>query len=392
MKPLKYLCLVLAAAGALFAGAARADLAVEFDGSFWWVIQEQNENGIMQVGTLDDAAQEASGFNLKRLRVSLEPSLPEYHLYSKAQVEFSEQPMLLDGWISWQPLPLVGIYVGQMKIPAPYETLQSEYSTDFITRSAFAQRVDNFTLAMTPYESPLTGLDAHLRDVGIAVKGSWDAGQKWDVLKYFLMVSNGLGANLHIGGNESPGFIISNNFGDYLYGARVELSPFEWLTVGGYYDSNVHHNMLFRDKATVLDLDRTSWDTDLQVRLPWGFRAAGMYGEGTVNDDWLRLGKKDYEFTGWEARLVKGFFKDRLEFGARFDNYTWETLESGIPSKEDRWTYGINWNPVPQFRMQLNYLTKTSAIPFEEDLKDNIVFLNIETDLEADLQLALKPK
>ncbi len=379
MKKLQgFLAGLIILGGAFLAGAARADLEIITDASFWWVIQEQNENGIMQIRTEDDAAREASGFNLKRARISLLPSAPQYNLYAKVQAEFSQQVNLLDAWISYRPVPFFNLYVGQMKIPSTYEVLTDEYSLDFITRTVFSQKVVNYSLATSTYEGPLTGLDAHLRDVGIGFQGSWDAGQKWDVIKYFVMVGNGLGANFSIGNAESPGFMVSNNFGDYLYGARLELAPLEWIKLGGHYDYNVHHNMLFRDRATVLDLDRTSWSTDLTIKTPWGLRAVGMYGEGVIADDWLTLDKKDYQYEGWETRVIQGFFNDRLELAARFDTYRWETNESGEPSHEDHWTYGVNWKPIPQMRLQLDYLTKTTVIAFEKDLNDNIVFLNIE--------------
>jgi len=391
-KPQAFIIAALIIGAAFFAGAVRADLEIIGDTSFWWVIQEQNENGILQIRTMDEAAREASGFNFKRARLSVLPSVPQYHLYSKFQAEFSQTVNLLDAWASFQPLPLFGLYVGQMKIPSTYEVLTDEYHLDFITRTQFSQRVVNYSLATSTYESPLTGMDSHLRDVGLGFKGSWDAGQKWDVVNYFLMAGNGLGANLGISNKESPGFMVSNNFGDYLYAGRLEIAPLQWVRLGGHYDYNVHKNMLFRDRVSVFDLDRTSWSTDLSLTAPWSMRVLGMYGQGVIADDWLTLDKKDYQYTGWEVRVLQGFFNNRLELAVRFDTYVWETNESGQSSHEDHWTYGINWNPVPQFRAQLNYITKTSVIPFEKDLNDNIVFLNLEAQLDTILNPELLKK
>ena len=48
---------------------ARNTLDVETDMSLWWVVYEESENGIIQAGSLDEAAQATSGFNIKQGRV-----------------------------------------------------------------------------------------------------------------------------------------------------------------------------------------------------------------------------------------------------------------------------------------------------------------------------------
>jgi len=378
--------MVLLVTGALLPSLAFADLSAQADVSFWWDIVEQDENGARQLGTDDLAAQETSGFRLNRARITLFPSLPEYHLYGKAQAEFADTPMLLDCWISWKPISLFNIYVGQMKIPSTYEVGIDEYHLDFITRGNFSKNVTSWSLADTPFDSTIKGLNTRQRDMGFGFKGAWQAGQSWDVFKYFLMVSNGIGADQGIGGKEGQGLFTGNNFGDYFYGARAEVSPLEWLTLGGYYSINNHDHLLYRDGKSVIDLGRTSWDVDAQAKLPWGFRAAALYGDGHIRDYWGGYNGRDrYRYLGWEAKIIKGFWNDKLELGVRFDRYRDDLNYSPYPTTQDNWTYGINWNPLPQFRLQLDYITKDTIQENHTDLADNIIFMQIEMLLDSPL-------
>lgn len=389
MKLHKYLLIGFFITAVLFAQDSKAELSAEADVSFWWVIYEENENGILQEVSKDKAAQSASGFYLNRARIILYPSLPEYKLFSKLQVQLEGDVQLLDAWLSYRPISLVNIYVGQMKVPSTYEVATNEFDLDFITRSAFSRNVVNYSLLKTPYESPFRGLNSHMRDLGIGIKGSWDAGQDRDVFRYFVMIGNGLGSNLNIGGSGNPGFMVGNKFGDYFYGIRAEALPFEWMTIGGHYNYNVHNNMLFNDKKTVYDIDRTSWSADCRLKLPWGFRATGMYGQGVIDDNWLRIDKKNYEYAGWEAKVFKEFFNDKLELGVRYDSYGYEINESGQTIDENDWTFGINYKPISFVRLQLNYMIKDTVHPYEKDLRDNVVFFNVEADIESSLNSVL---
>jgi hypothetical protein len=364
---------------------AEAEILTEADLSIWWVIHEEMENGIRQTGTGDEAAQEASGFNLNRARASLYYSVPERDLLGKLKLRMEDDVIVHDAWISYQPFRLFHIYIGQMKIPSTYEVMTEEHKLDFITRSTFSSVVSNYSLARTPYISPLQGFNSYNRDIGVGIKGSWKAGLERDVFKYFVMAGNGLGANNDIGGKEDIGFMSSNEFGEYFYGIRAELCPWEWISLGGHHNCNVHRDMLFKDELTVFDLDRSSWSADIQISLPLGFRAGGLYGEGVVDDDWFRDGKKNYEYSSWEAKLLKSFFNNKLEAGVRVDSYEHEYNESGDVIYEDHWTCGINYNPCPEVRLQLNYITKDTVQDYEEDLDDDIIFMNIQLFFQAGL-------
>jgi hypothetical protein len=386
IKPIMLLLILLSGLSAGFIPcSARADIKAESYLSFWWTIYEEMENEALQLGTEDEAAEVASGFSLNKARLSFYYLIPEHHIQSKVKLRMEGSFAVYDAYISYQPSDLFKLYMGQMKVPSTYEVLTSEHLLDFITRTTLSSNIVNYSLSKTPYDSDLHDINCGNRDLGFGIKGSWNAGQDHDVFRYFLMVANGMGVGMYIGGEEKKRFIISNEFGDYFYGIRLDLSPWEWMTLGGHYDYNIHHDILLNDEETVYDLDRTSYSADLRLLLPFNFRLTGLYGEGVVDDDWFQDGKKDYEFSGWEARLFKGFLENKLEMGVRYDTYSFEYNESGDITHENHWTYGINYQPLEGLRLQMNYITKDTESEYQDDLDDNIIFLNVQLFFQAGL-------
>lgn len=375
--------LIFTACVFLAAGKAVGEVRTSGDLSMWWIIYEDVENGFRQAFTDDESAQEASGFGINRARINFYYLQPEHHILGRINLRMEQKIMLYDVYVSYQPIDLFHIYLGQMKVPSTYEALTEEYNLDFASRTTLSSNISDYSLSRAPYISSLQGVRSYYRDIGVGVKGSWDAGTDHDVFKYFVMVSNGLGANYDIGAKENDGFMMSNEFGEYFYGVRADVSPWKWMTIGGHHSRNVHNNMLYRDKSQVFDFNRSSWSADMRLDLPWNFKAVGMYGEGYVDDDWFRDGKKNYEYSGWEAKVLKGFLDGKLELGVRYDTYEYELYESDDPVTEDHWTYGINFKPHPVTRIQLNYITKDTDSEYEEDLDDNIVLMNVEMFLEA---------
>ncbi len=364
----------------------RAEIRTESELSFWWIIHEEMETGALQAGTQDKAAQEASGFSLNKARLSFYYLIPEHHILSKVKLRMEENFILYDAYLSYQPSSLFQVYLGQMKIPSTYEVLTEDAKLDFITRTSLSSNIVNYSLSKTPYISALQGVNCYMRDMGVGIKGSWNAGQDHDLFRYFVMVGNGLGANLYVGGREKKNFIMSNEFGEYFYGIRAEMSPEESVKLGAHYNRNIHHDMLFKDEKTVYDLDRTSYSVDLHLSIAPDFRITGLYGEGVVDDDWFRDGKKNYEFSGWEFRILKGFLNNKLELGLRYDTYEFEYNESGDVTRENHWTYGISYNPYPALRLQLNYITKNTVSDCEADLDDDIILLNVALLFKAGIK------
>jgi len=216
----------------LWAGAAAAQeagpgLRIGANLSFWWTIQEQIENGIKQPGTNKPAAQEASGFDFKLGRFYVDFLSPEGKVEGLVNIRLEKRVDILDFWGAYHPADWFNVYVGQMKIPSTHEVLVPDNLTDFISRASFNKVVGNYALAATTFTSPFMGLQSYNRDLGVAFKGALPDKDK-PAFTYFLMVSNGIGGNTYVGGNESSEFLAANNFGDYFYGLRLDGFLGEW--------------------------------------------------------------------------------------------------------------------------------------------------------------------
>ena len=381
-----WLCVLLAIAGKV--RAEENHFQVEGDMSFWWVIQEQVENGVVQAGSGDQAAQEASGFNLKQGRIAFDWENSDRRVEALLRIRLEERTDILDCWGAFHAQPWLNFYVGQMKIPLTAEVLRPDQSLDFISRTTFGKSVGDFALDRTPYISSLMSTHSYNRDLGIALKGSIPKAPA-PALNYFLMVSNGTGANNFVGGNESSEFLYANHFGDYFYGARLEAVPWKNLVLGGSYSLNRHENALLQDKHTVVDLDRIVWSTDAQLTLPWGMQVQGFYGKGRMSD-FFNSQHYFFDFSGWGVWVLQDLWKHRLQPGVRYDRFTTEFQRDGNDTEQDDWTFGINYRPFDNFRLQFNYVTKSTKNDYLKDLDDNIWYLNLQFLFDEELGLARK--
>jgi len=377
---------ILVFGACLAAQAQAADLQIQGNANFWWVLHEQVENGQRQAGSGDLAAQEASGFGFRQGRIAFRFESSSGRLQTLMRIRLEERTDILDAWGGFQAKPWFGAFIGQMKIPSTGEVLEPDELTNFIVRSTFARSVSDYSLSRTPYISSLMATRSYDRDLGVALKGAIPRDQA-PALRYFLMVSNGIGANNFIGGKENPEFMFTNNFGDFFYGARLELEPYSGIILGGHYCFNRHNNSLLQDKKTMVDLDRFSWSSDLQVHLPWATHAYGFYGKGRLRDFWTAESYwLDYE--GWGVELLQGFFKDRLQLGVRYDTLITELMRDDNEIEQNNWTFGLNFRPLPAFRLQVNYVDKNTVNEFADDLDDNIFYANFQFLFEQGIALA----
>lgn len=345
--------------------------------SLWWNIYEENENGVLQTRTKEPAADTVSGFNIKQARVSLDYKDSKQHIDARIQIRLEEKASMLDGYISWKPFDLLNLAFGQMKIPATYEVLAADSELDFISRTTLSKILPDWSLLRAPYYSALYGTRSHSRDLGIGVSGKLSTKQKPDLISYFAMLGNGLGANLFIGGREDKQFIYTNKPGDHFYGIRLNVSPFDYIQFGSHYSKNKHDNIIFNDEKTVFDLDRYSWSVDSRLQL-CKFNFAFMYGEGKVDDNYFLTSEKDLKYKGYEAKILSWLIPDLMQIGLRYDIYKSKFLENGIINRQKNLTFGVNILPICNMRIQLNYVLKQTDNLAEPDLDDNIFFLNCQ--------------
>jgi len=350
---------------------------IETNLSLWWVLLEENQNGIEQAGSGDPAEEAASGFAIKQGRIILSYEDTDNHFGLYAQVRLEERVAILDLYGMWKPVNWFNFYAGQMKIPSTYEVLTKDECLDFVTRTTISKYIADYSLSRTPYLSSFWGNRSYYRDTGIAFKGAVGPESNRQLLQYFLMISNGLGAGVYIGGPESKENVTSNKFGDYFYGLRMDVNPIKWVTIGGHYSINKHDDMLLGDGKTVLDLDRSSWSADLRFEIPY-LRVVGMYGAGEIDEKYYMISTDHFDYSGWEAKALAQVWKDHMEVGVRYDNYIFGETATEHEIEQNNWTFGVNYTPAPAIRLQLNYMVKDTDNGIDSDVDDDLLVLNFQ--------------
>jgi len=362
------------------------EIHLEGSASFWWLVHEEVENGKIQQSSGDYAAQEASGFNFSQGRLGVRFLSEGGAVEGLLRLRLEERTDIIDAWGAYHFRPWLNFQVGLMKIPATSEILQSDSDIDFISRTTYAETAGDYALSTTPYISLLMNTESKNRDMGMALKGRFPGDGK-PAVKYFFMVSNGTGGNLYVGGKESQEYFYTNNFGDHLYGGRVEVLPIEGVMIGSHYSRNRHVDAIFKDKKAVFDLDRISWSVDGQVKTPWLTKLYAFYAEGSLEDFWF-ASEYEFDWKGWGVWLMQGFWNGAVEVGVRYDIFLYEYDDDGNEKGIDTWTYGINLVPSENSRIQINYMDKFTIDDFSDDLDDNVLFVNFQFRFQEGLLLA----
>lgn len=338
----------------------------------WWTVHEAVENGLRQAGSGDRAQQVASGFSVRRARVSLQDTLASSRFHYRVEALLEKSARLTDCFLAGRVSEGLELRVGQMKIPSTCEVMTPLGQRDFIQPSTVSLLTADWSLSRTPYIATFMGNRGYLRDVGVGLEA------RTGRLRSFAMVGNGLGANLFVGGDQHKEFVKTNSPGDWLYGLRLDAQVLGWLDLGGHGLVNRHDDMLFNDERTVIDLDRRTWSVDARARLPADLRLAGLYAGGVVDDDFYRDGKTNYEYVGRELKALHWLRPQQLETGLRWDRYEYEFNESGSPVTRSDWTLGLNYYWGGDAKVQVNYTWRDTDEAYLPDLDDNALLANLQ--------------
>lgn len=355
------------------ASDASASLGLEADAGIQWLIREDVQNGLYQAGSGDEADDIATGFNLRRARLGLIFESADRQLGLVLRLRLEERTDILDCYGSWRFARGYSLDLGQMKIPSLAETLTPDRDRDFIYRSLLATHLGDLALTRTPYISSIMGAKSYDRDLGIALKTSWETSV--GRLKAFVMLANGLGAGKFVGG-ESGEFLYSNGFGDFFYGGRLDWRLSK-AGLGVFGSLNRHQDVALGARGPVYDIDRRVYGLDGNVTLPAGFRLAAFYGHGNLEDFWAST-SYIYEMSGAGIQAIKAFGDGKLELCLRWESLQDEFTDEGSRTELRNLTAGLNFRPRPDLRLQLNYVNKVMDNDLYEDVMDDILSLYVQ--------------
>ena len=277
-----------------------------------------------------DGRTENSSFRIRRARLSFAGKIVESEEVGMAdyrlQVDFAENPKIVDAWVRYCPFAQLGMQVGQFKIPLSIEN--SEYAPlklEFIDYSLVVQRLVKMS------GDDVTGISSTGRDCGAQLYGGFLKREGFHLLNYNLAIFNGNGINAKKDNNHSKDFV-----------GRVMLCPLKDLTIAGYYQYGKGNF----EEQKYLNYERYGGGIAYNGRHAF---ARGEYIRGNTGS--LRS-EGAYASAGWKFSTPKA---GSGLLGARFDYFD-ENIYT--PSREFNYTLGVAYMPWRYMRLQLNYTLK----------------------------------
>ena len=352
--------------------------------------QMEEVSGLTQKPSGDRATGSTSGFSLDLARARLAADLLRARLGLVLELRLERGPALLDAYGEWRFAGWLALRLGQFRVPSAWENLVGDRDLDFMLRPQIANDLADLALSRTTYPSSVFyGNRSWRRDLGLGLAGDVPLGV--GTLRYLLMVGNGLGANLYVGGGTEREFLLTNG-PQFFYGGRVDLLDlFGVARVGAHVSWNRHDDVVFNSGRMVYDLDRLTWSVDGGFTVPGtGVRAHGMYGAGRIDDDFDADGRRDLDYSGWEARLVwrldpllcwlgTGWTGQHhhLDLAGRFDTIRSVADEAPGETRRRTFTSGVTWSYDAAIAVRLNWVVRRLSDEAEPDLDDDAVLLDV---------------
>ena len=278
-------------------------------------------SGFAHVRYQYNGATDAGGFDVRRARLDFRGDVAPAFGY-RLQVDFVGTPKILDAYLQWKPTGSLALQAGQFKIPF---SMENAYAPTAL------ETVDN-SLAITALSgyNDVSGVSANGRDVGVMAGGGLIPREGFCMVEWSVGVFNGTGINK-----------ADNNKQKDVSGI-VTLRPTRHLSVAGYHYNG--HAAGADGEATIRRL-RT--------------------GGGVKYDDgrWLARGEYLWGRTGvLRSRGAYGvvglFVHPKVQTVLKYDLFTRDVTDRD--TRQIYYTAGVNYLPVKNIKLQLNYSYRTS--------------------------------
>ncbi len=318
-------------------------------------IQPQFTNVFFEKDKYGNTLYKPNNFFFKRARIGVMGSIPydiSYYVMAELSPAATGYPFLLDAFVTYSPFgKYVRFSIGQFKSPVGLELNTPCHALHTIRRST----VVNY-------------LASPFRDLGFMILGSSDSlfGRK-DLFTYKLAIMNGTGIN-HWDDNKYKDFV-----------ARLVISPWEWLKIGGSYRYGKEGKADADGQKT-----RTRYGADISVETH-NFLLQGeyLYGEdlGLIGGGGGCGGKKSTNAT-LETYKKHGFFVMaaymtpwNLQPVIKYETYdpdgtSYKYLYVEQDFIQSTITFGLNYFLNDWTRIQVNYLynaEENSTVEFPND-------------------------
>jgi len=305
-------------------------------------------------------ANKPSTFFFKRARVGIVGSIP-YDISYYVMAEFSPglkggSPYLLDAFVTYAPFgKYLKFSLGQFKSPFSLELNTPCYALHTINRSTVVNQ-----------------LAGPFRDMGLMLLGSSDSlfGMK-DLFTYQFAIMNGTGIN-KIDDNQNKDIV-----------ARLVISPWEWIKVGGSYrtglvEEQVMINNVWEQKKrtrTSVELTLEKWNIMVQGEYIMGQNIGDVASDGGCGGKATNGALPEYNMDGfWVAAMYRTPWN--LQPIVKYETFnpdgaTYTYFDKVHTYEQNTMTFGLNYWINDWTRVQVNYLYnsegKTNGVVNEYD-------------------------
>ncbi len=286
---------------------------------------------LSEESTFSESSAATWGFRIRRARLSARSKLNNTFSLT-SWVEFAGRDRnLLDFYLTAEISPAIVLSIGQFR---PHGQM---YDTGLLSSSA-----------LLLYERPSisSSLAGHMRydsyrDIGLMMNG------KTGPVRYAVHMNNGHGRYTSAGT-----MITRRNFGEGLYGARIDLQAITGLVIGGHYTVNYQKDITV-EGSQATDIDRNSYSFRAALeRFPLpDFFLQFEYGGGANKETAPHL-----TYEGWYA--TTGYhITPALAAVVRYDTYSENSIVNTLNEKNI--TLGLLYyvfeNSREIVRLGLNY-------------------------------------
>jgi hypothetical protein len=280
-------------------------------------------SGFVNVRYRYDDSNDANSFDIRRARFDLRGDISKQFGY-RLQIEFANGPKILDAYVQWKINTFLSLQAGQYKIPFSFENPYSPTNLETIDNSMVITALSGY--------SDVSGISANGRDVGLNFSGNFFRREGFSIIQYSVGMFNGSGIN-SADRNKSKDF-----------SGMVTVNPFRYLALAAY-----HYN----GSAVMVE---GGIDNNRQ-RVRTGFGAKYDDSRWLVRSEYIQGKTGDLKSEGAYAVLAY-FVHPKVQTLVKYD-YFRRNL-SDIDTRQQDYIVGVNYLPVKNIRVQLNYAYRTS--------------------------------
>lgn len=278
-------------------------------------------SGFVNIRYQYNGSDETNSFDLRRARINLQGNIVKPLTY-RFQVEFANNPKILDAYLQWKINDYLNIRAGQYKIPFSLENPYSPTNLEVMDNSLVISGLSGY--------ADVSGISANGRDIGAGVNGSFFNRDGYSIVNYSLGVFNGAGIN-RSDANRAKDF-----------SGMLSVNPIRALSIAGY-----HYN------------GRTGAQGETFKRIRMGFGAKYDDGIWLVRSEYIWGKTGDMKSEG--AYAVFGYHVHRMiQLIAKYDYFKRDLADKD--TCQHNYTGGVNFIPLKYLRIQVNYVRKTLPI------------------------------